>query len=155
MNASGATGVLFTAGVVVALFFLIFPLFWCAIVGLIARMGWRRLAAAYPATSDPPYSATRIRFATISIGDAIAGPNYGSSINAWLSETGLWLRPILLFRFSHPMIFIPWAGVQSVESERRFLVSRAHVRLESGMPDLWLSGRLGRVVLERGLGKHR
>lgn len=133
----------------VALFVIVFPFFWIAILGVIAVTGWRKVEAQYPATSDPPPTARQVRFANLNLGGSMASPNYGGCITAWLSEMGLWLRPILPFRPFHPMIFIPWARVQSVESERAFLASRVRVKLAGNVPDLLLNGALGEAVLER------
>ena len=136
-------------GVIVALSFAAFPVFWCAVMWVIAAMGWRRLADAYPATSDPPDSARRVNLATLTIGASIRAANYGGVINAWLSPSGLWLRPILPFRPFHAMVFIPWAEVRGVAGERRMGTTRARVTLRRDVPELLLSGRLGQAVLDR------
>ncbi|RYD50906.1 MAG: hypothetical protein EOP60_11115 [Sphingomonadales bacterium] len=142
-------------GAIVALFLAAFPIFWCAILWLIAGMGWRRLANAYPANSDPPDSADRIRFATLALGASVRSANYSGSINAWLAPSGLWLRPILPFRPFHAMVFIPWAHVRSVASERRMLMKLVRVALGGDVPDLVLSGRLAQAVLDRTKAKKR
>ncbi|ATY32229.1 hypothetical protein [Sphingomonas psychrotolerans] len=133
----------------ILLFLFAFPFFWIAVIGFIARQGWREIAAAYPATSDAPPSARRVRFGSLSIGGKLMSPNYGSSIDGWFAQSGFWLRPFLPFRPFHPMIFIPWARVESVEQERKMLSKAVRVRLAGNMPDLLLLGSLGRAALER------
>jgi len=133
----------------VPLFLLAFPVFWIAIVWIIALQGWRPVAGAYPATSDAPLSARRVRFGSLSIGGKLMSPNYGSSVDGWFSQTGFWLRPVLPFRPFHPMIFVPWARVESVEQARKQLRKAVRVRLAGNVPDLLLLGALGRAVLER------
>jgi hypothetical protein len=133
---------------IVGLFLLVFPLFWIAVIGLIANFGWRGVASFYPATSDPPFSARRVRFASLSLGSSFMSPQYGSSINAWLSEAGMWLRPVLPFRPFHPMIYVPWARTRSIESERFLFTNRVRIRMLDDMPDLLLRGALGRAALE-------
>lgn len=135
--------------IIVPLFFLAFSIFWIAIVGIIASLGWRAIAAAYPATSDAPLSARRVRFGSLSIGGTLMSPNYGSSIDGWFSQTGFWLRPILPFRPFHPMIHVPWTRVVSIEQERKWLRKIVRVRLAENVPDLLLVGSLGRAALER------
>ena len=142
-------------GVIVVLFLAAFPLFWCAILWLIAAMGWRGLADAYPANSDPPDSAERVLFATLAIGATLRAANYGGAVNTWLSPSGMWLRPILPFRPFHPMVFIPWAHVRSVASERKMLMTQVRVVLGGDVPDLMLSGRLAQAVLDHTKAKGR
>lgn len=135
--------------ILVPLFFLAFPFFWIAVLGVIASQGWRALAAVYPATSDAPLSARRVRRGSLSIGGKLMSPNYGSSIDGWFTQTGFWLRPILPFRPFHPMIFIPWTRVDSIEETRRMLSKGARIRLTGNVPDLLLFGSLGRAALEQ------
>jgi hypothetical protein len=132
-----------------ALFLLVFPFFWLAIIALIANLGWRKVARAYPATSDPPYSARRWRFVSLNIGGSLRSPNYGSAVEGWTSESGFWLRPFLLFRPFHPTIYVPWAQMHSVERERRLVGERVRVKLAGEVPDLLFVGALGRALLER------
>lgn len=132
-----------------ALFLLVFPFFWLAIIALVANQGWRKVARAYPATSDPPYSARRWRFVSLNIGGSLRSPNYASSVQGWTSESGFWLRPFLLFRPFHPTIHVPWARVQSVERERRLVGERVRVKLSGEVPDLLFVGALGHALLER------
>ena len=132
-----------------ALFPIVFPLFWVAVLAFIALQGWRSVESAYSATSDPPLSARRVYWGSMSFGGSLMSPSYSSCINAWISETGLWLRPSLLFRPFHPMIFIPWARMASIGSERALLLfRRTRIKLVGDVPDLLLAGRLGRAVLE-------
>jgi hypothetical protein len=136
-----------------ALFAVAFPFFWIAIIALIANRGWRQIAQAYPATSDPPLSARRWRFVSLNIGGSMRSPNYGSSVVAWTTETGFWLRPWLVFRPFHPTIYIPWARVVSVTRERRLVGERIRVTLAGDVPELLFVGALGRAMLDRPLDK--
>lgn len=147
---TSAGGQTIDPAIIVPLALLAFPLFWIAILGIIASAGWRAVAAAYPATSDPPLSARRVRFGSLSIGGKLMSPNYGSSVDGWFAQAGFWLRPVLPFRPFHPMIFVPWARVESIEEERRLLRNLVRVRLAGDVPDLLLLGSLGRAALERG-----
>jgi hypothetical protein len=145
----GGEGLPVSPALFAALLAVAFPFFWFAIIAMIANMGWRRVAQAYPATSDPPYSARRWRFVSLNIGGSLRSPNYGSSVEGWTSDSGLWLRPFLIFRPFHPTIYLPWAKIISVERERRLVGERVRVKLAGEVPDLLFVGALGRALLER------
>ena len=130
------------------LFLLVFPLFWIAVTGVIASQGWRSVAAVYPATSDAPLSARRVRFGSLRVGGRLMAPAYSSCIDGWFAQTGFWLRPFLPFRPFHPMIFVPWTQVESIEDERKLLTTHVRVRLAGNAPDLLLLGALGKAVRE-------
>jgi hypothetical protein len=150
MNAAAGDALPLPLGAFVALAVLAFLLFWVALVWLIGQFGWKRLADAFEASSDPPQSSRRIRWGSLTIlSSPMRKANYGGCIDAWLSETGLWLRPMLVFRINHPMLCIPWARIQSVTEERIFGFRRVRVALGTGVPDLMLAGRLAQAVLER------
>ena len=145
----GGEGLPVSPALFFALFAVVFPFFWLAVIALIANLGWRRVACAYPAASDPPLSARRWRFVSLNIGGSMRSPNYGSSVEAWTSESGFWLRPLLPFRPFHPTIFVPWPQVRSVERERRLVGERVRVKLAGEVPDLLFVGALGRALLDR------
>jgi hypothetical protein len=149
MTPAGANGLPVSPELFVALFAVAFPFFWIAIIALIANLGWSKVARAYPATSDPPYSARRWRFVSLNIGGSLRSPNYASSVEGWTAESGFWLRPFLVFRPFHPTIYVPWARVQSVERERRLVGERVRVKLAGDVPDLLFVGALGRALLDR------
>lgn len=151
----GGEGLPVSPGLFVALFAVAFPFFWLAIIALIANMGWRRVARAYPASSDPPFAARRWRFVSLNIGGSLRSPNYGSSVEAWTSDSGFWLRPFLIFRPFHPTIYVPWAKIVSVTRERQLIGERARVKLAGEVPDLLFVGALGRALLDRSLDKLR
>lgn len=95
-------------------FFVVFPLFWLGIVGLIGRFGWGPLAAAYPA-DDWPEEGYKVSAQSARIGAA----SYSNTMQAMARPEGLYLRPIWLFRFGHDPVFIPWGDV--VERQTAFI----------------------------------
>ena len=123
---------LIVTGVLVA-----FPLLWLGIVGLIGKMGWGPLARAYPA-EEWPASGYRVSMQSARIGMS----NYSNALNAVATPEGLYLRPMVLFRFGHPPVFIPWEAVG--HPEPAFLMG-VRVPLADG-PSLVLYGRLARAV---------
>lgn len=88
---------------IVVLFPIVFGLFWCFVVWLLAQVGgWARLGAMFPAGDEP--AGERFDFQSFRMGVA----NYKNIVTVVLSEKGLYLRPFFLFRIGHPPLLIPW-----------------------------------------------
>jgi hypothetical protein len=104
-------------------------LLWGAICfGLAAAGGWRLLASRYRA-AEPPYGMPHRRVAA-----RIGRLDYGSTLTVYVAADGLFLVPMMLLRFGHPRLFIPWSAVTARE-ELRF-TRRPSVRLSIGQPTL-------------------
>lgn len=89
------------------LFLLVFPLFWSGIVLLVGTLGgWRRLAAAYPATGAEATTTWRFR------GGRMGFMNYKGVLDVGVSDAGLHLGVFLPFRVGHPPILVPWDQVE-------------------------------------------
>ena len=90
-----------------------FVLLWCAVLWLVAwACGWRRLAGRF--ASSVPFQGAITSFATASIRFA----NYSGVLNLGVSDWGLYLVPMKLFRPFHPPLLIPWTEVEATLSER-------------------------------------
>ncbi len=88
------------------------PLLWLGVTGLIGALGWRPLHRRFPAGPWPGYGeGTRLGMQSARVGLM----SYRSTLNAVLTDEGLYLRPIKLFAFNHPPVFIPWEAVERVE----------------------------------------
>lgn len=115
-------------------FTVVFALFWSLIVFVIAHTGgWAGLAKAYPANRKPEgrtWNWRTIRFGLFG--------NYRNSVDVTLSDAGLHMYPIFVFRIGHKPILIPWTAV-----------SDAHRR------DLWFSPTLTLSVPVTGNGNER
>jgi len=104
-------------------FALIFPLFWCAVVLLVSRLsGWSTLSADYAAQAPQAgetftWASGRIRFFS----------NYNHVLVVHVSERGIGLKTIWLFRVGHAPLFIPWEAIERVERSSYFF--REIVRL--------------------------
>lgn len=118
-------------------FFVAFPLFWMAVVGLIGKMAWGPLARAYPA-ADWPARGYKVSWQSARIGLS----SYSSAINAVATPEGLFLRPTLFFRVGHPPVFIPWAAF--VDTAPGMMWGTRFVLTDA--PDLLLYGKLARAV---------
>jgi hypothetical protein len=83
------------------------PLFWLALMWLIAHLGgWATLAKAFPARARP--GGTAFAGLSLQLGPATS---YGGCITAVFSPDGLFLVPFVLFRFAHRPLLIPWDNV--------------------------------------------
>ena len=94
------------------------PLFavalWLLVAALIALVGgWGSLASAYGAPEGFELDrAARFRFRSIQLRRGMLLPaNYSSIITVGLTEAGLYLVPLMLFRFRHPPLLIPWREI--------------------------------------------
>jgi len=106
---------------------------WLGITGILAEVsGWPRLARRYPGTAGRP-DGTRFLGQVASFG--------------WVSENnvthlvvagaGLYLYPLILFRFRRAPIMLPWGAIEYV-SEWRFLLWRTHRLRLGGTTSIWI-----------------
>lgn len=115
-----------------------FIAFWAGVVSLIGFMGWRPLAARYPAARWPEGEGVRLGWQSARVGLS----NYSGALNAILTAEGLYLRPVRIFAYNHPPIFIPW---QAVAGYSAGFLGGVTLTLEGG-GGLRLGGRLAEEV---------
>jgi hypothetical protein len=124
------------------------PFFWLALMFLIAHLGgWAALAKACPVRSRPRGAA----FGGLSL-QIHPATSYGGCISAVFSAEGLYLVPLLLFRFGHRPLLIPWEQV-ATPVQRRFLwFRRAHLPIHNPVRSarLGLSRKAERWLQESG-----
>ena len=92
---------------VILAFFIVFPLFWSAVVFLISRLGgWGSMAEAY--TYHEPLSAQ-----CFSMQRAILrfSSNYNGVLKICADDEGLYFSVMFLFRPGHPPFFVPWGEI--------------------------------------------
>ena len=90
---------------------------WVAICyGIALTGGWNVLAEHYLDKSD--FQGERFRFRSGQIGKA----SYGSCLTLGASPRGLYLATLVMFRFGHPPLFIPWEDI-SITSKKQWFVS--------------------------------
>lgn len=81
-------------------FLLVFPAFWLGVIFLISRFGWADLAAYWQTNIHPNgehFASTSAR---------IGLTNYNGVLELWVSESGIFLEPIWLFRAGHRRLFM-------------------------------------------------
>lgn len=112
-------------------------LIWSGVVSMIGWMGWKPLAAAYPAQDEP--EGQRFTWQGIYIGAS----SYNGVVTIVVSDEGIYLTPVRLFAYNHPPILIPWDAIQAVEPG---LFGRVKLRLDNGRT-ISMKGRAGKAVL--------
>jgi len=115
---------------------------WFSTVGLIGQVGWRKLAAAYPAGLWPESGeGVAMKTEVVQVGSA----RYKSGvIQATLTERGLYLRPLRFFAVNHPTVYVPWTAIGEVKA---IAANSVELVLE-GAPRLIVQGDVARLILE-------
>lgn len=119
------------------IFFVVFPLFWMGIVGLIGKAAWGPLARVYPA-EEWPARGFKLSMQSGRIGMS----SYSGAINAVATPEGLYLRPTLFFRVGHPPVFIPWDAF--VDRQPAMLWGTRYILADG--PNLTFQGKLAKAI---------
>ena len=88
---------------------MILPMFWGVVIWLVG-IGWRRIAADYPAREWPEEGQD----ATWQNLDLGISNYYGSGLIFRVTDEGLYARAHWLYRLGHPPLFIPWDEIEEV-----------------------------------------
>ena len=127
------------------LFLILFPLMWCGVLWINSRLsGWNRLARHYRTDKIPSgklFSRVQGHIGLVS---------YRAVLECTANGEGLFLRPAALFRFAHPLLFIPWTEMHDVR--RSALLWIPLVRAEIGHPRL-AGPRLAARVFDESEGR--
>ncbi len=90
-------------------FFLIFPVMWCAVCWISSQVGgWARLAKRYRSDLTPWGKSWN------GMQGMVGFVSYRGVLDFHSNAEGLFLRPIAIFRFAHPLLFIPWDALHEV-----------------------------------------
>lgn len=107
---------------------LIAPPLWIGVVHLVARIGgWRRAATVFATDrevdGDPfPGSSAMLN----------GMARYRNTLTVVVSDDGVYIRPIMLFRLSHEPLFIPFSAVTAIEDMEFRLKIATMVRFSLG-----------------------
>jgi len=97
-------------------FFVCFGLLWSAIVFLSSRLsGWATLARHYPGTEPQggqSWHWTSAQFSWFA--------SYRNILTVNVSPSGLFLRPVLIFRIGHEPLLIPWHAITNARRTNLF-----------------------------------
>lgn len=92
----------------------VFILIWCSVSLLSAKFGrWNQLASKYAATGIP--TGKMYRFQSAKLGNV----KYKNALNLHVSSRGLYMVPMVLFRFGHPPVLVPWRNIR-LEQKKEF-----------------------------------
>lgn len=89
---------------------------WMGVVWLFSRLGkWQKLASVYAVQNlqTIPEDAEKrmINFLTMGF------TQYKGVVRIFATSQGIFLRPIFIFKYRHPLLFIPWRDIE--EQEKR------------------------------------
>ena len=88
----------------ILLFFVFFPLLWCGVIFLVAQIGgWAQLAQVYRFDRKFRGQSWSMQSAAMRW-----GCSYNSVLTFGANDEGLYIVPLIFFRFAHPPLFIPW-----------------------------------------------
>ena len=122
---------------------------WVLVSRVLSLLGWSQLAERHKAVADPSPQAKRLYWSSMSVGPGLMSVSYSSCINAWIDNDGVYFRPSLMFRLFHPMLFLPWNQMQSVENRPLIIFRRTVLQMHGGTPAISAHGRLGKEILKR------
>jgi len=127
------------------LFVVCFPLMWCAVLWINSQIGgWSRLAKRYRSSEEPNGKTFH------SVQGQVGIVSYRAALECTANEKGLFIRPWAIFRFAHPLLFIPWAEMHGVK--RTSLLWLSVVRADVGQPRVAVL-RLAAKVFEESEGR--
>lgn len=123
-----------------------FPVFWfllvCFVLVIMSFTGWRSLAEKYSYSGDKPQFSYRYASAQISWFG-----RYNHVLNLAATPRGLYVCPILLFRFAHPALLLPWHLLKSAKPVKSLFSTFSELHFED-------SGRSVRIFAPAGMLKN-
>ena len=101
-------------------FVLIFPIYivclWCLVAAIVSFVGgWFSLAKLY--RTRVPFSGAKWRMQS---GQMRWLANYNNVLTLGVSQQGLYLASMFLFRFMHPPLLVPWSEIKVRRSKGWF-----------------------------------
>ena len=131
-------------------FLLAFPIFWITIVFLVSRLGgWARLASQFSA--DNPPSGDKFSWHSAHLNRL---GRYGNCVTVTVSSQGVHMQTILIFRFGHKAIFLPWGAISNMTRSTFLGFSRTKLTVDddNGQRTSWIT--LYGNSLAKGLQRH-
>ena len=126
----------------------LFVVLWMLVVAVVARIGgWRALAERYedPGSAEPE---RRHRFQSVVLRRvALIPARYRGSVHIGIGAAGLFLTPVLVFRFQHPPLLIPWTAIARCEEGSLLGLRWVAVEVRDATPTLRFYGRMGEEVM--------
>lgn len=93
--------------VIPLLFFIFFPILWLGISFFLSHLGgWAQLAPVYRLNGEFQGKTWSMQSASMRFFS-----NYNAVLTFGANDQGLYVVPIIFFRFAHPPLFIPWYDI--------------------------------------------
>ncbi len=110
------------------LWLIFFSCLWMGILALLSRAsGWARLARRF-AIDRPPsgevFNWSSARFGFFS--------SYNGILQLGVSEKGIHLRPIIIFRYAHKPLLLPWRAIERLEQKKLWLFPSVRFTIARG-----------------------
>lgn len=115
-------------------------LIWSGVISLIGFAGWKQISDRYPAEHWPDEEGVALSWQSGSIGAS----RYNNVLKAVVAVDGLFLRPVRMFAFNHPPVFIPWEAIEHTSSG---IFGSLKLHLEGGKA-LSIRGKMAKYVQE-------
>ncbi len=96
-------------------FGVIFVGMWIQVAKRVAQHGWSAVALKHRAMREP--FGTKIG----GVSGWFSRSSYSSTLSVWITQEGMFIRPIFFFRAFHPALLLSWSHVISVSEEKKFL----------------------------------
>jgi hypothetical protein len=122
---------------------------WFGLSGILSILGgWHTLAQSYRAPGGfIPTAADRFRFKSIQLkAHPFAPVNYGSCVTVGITEQGLYLAALPIFRFMHPPLLIPWREILDWDEGGFLWIKWVEVDTRAGGPLIRLPWGIGDVA---------
>lgn len=98
---------------------------WCAVSLILSHVGgWHRLAHRFTVNSPPSGKSHSMQ------SGRIGGVNYNHCLTIHISEHGLRLSILFLFRLGHPPLLIPWDQIKSVQIVKFLWMQALEIKIE-------------------------
>ncbi len=133
---------------VIPVFILGFTFMWLFVTGLISFVGgWYSLAKTHPAPERSLGRGAEYSFQSVRIG--LMG-NYRTCVNVTVLGEGLLLCPIVLYRFLHRPIFLPWDRMANHREANIFFMKR--ISFTAGGKKIVIGGRSAEDIWKKVKG---
>ncbi len=129
---------------------------WVTVCFIIAQLGgWASIAAKHPSSNggvdESQFRGQTLRrfgLASLSLGQSLFATNYNNCVTIVVSENGILIEALFIFRFFHPPLFIPWSSVESCkEITQFFFLKRVALHTHGIAYPILFGGQVGQEIL--------
>jgi len=118
------------------------PVVWLAASAVVSRLGgWRSLARRFGA-NDAPRGAVFLN-QTVGLAPLVA---YRACIHLTVASSGLHLEPMVLLRFMHPPLSVPWSQVASCARNDGVFAKRVTLTFGDGAGRIRIAGEAAPAI---------